>query len=84
MFLLFVRIAHRLSTIRNADLIYVLDAGKVVECGNHEDLMKKGDVYYKLVMNQQMGDIDKNDQKKALSKIDYNLAKYMRDNGTVN
>jgi ABC-type multidrug transport system fused ATPase/permease subunit len=34
-------IAHRLSTIRSADLIIVMEEGKIVESGSHEDLMKK-------------------------------------------
>lgn len=60
-------VAHRLSTIRNADVIYVLDGGKLVECGNHEELMMKRDAYYRLVTAQQIGEIDKEQQKKALS-----------------
>ncbi|MFE5317585.1 ABC transporter ATP-binding protein [Paenibacillus sp. NPDC056579] len=42
-------IAHRLSTIRNADLIMVIQSGKVVEQGTHYELMAKGDVYRRLV-----------------------------------
>lgn len=41
-------IAHRLSTIQNADKIMVLDHGKVLELGNHEELMKQKGAYYKL------------------------------------
>ena len=41
-------IAHRLSTIRNADIIYVLENGSIVESGNHESLLDIEGVYSKL------------------------------------
>ncbi len=43
-----VIIAHRLSTIRNADRIIVLDNGNIVEDGNHEDLVGKGQIYSRM------------------------------------
>ena len=43
-----IAIAHRLSTIRNAEIIYVLEEGKVVESGNHESLLAINGVYSKL------------------------------------
>ena len=41
-------IAHRLSTVRNADAIMVLDHGRIVERGDHEDLLKQKGMYYQL------------------------------------
>ncbi|APC97021.1 lipid A export permease/ATP-binding protein MsbA [Francisella frigiditurris] len=41
-------IAHRLSTVENADKIVVMDSGKVVECGKHEELIKNGGLYSRL------------------------------------
>jgi ATP-binding cassette subfamily B protein/subfamily B ATP-binding cassette protein MsbA len=46
-------IAHRLSTITHADLIVVIDQGKVIETGNHESLMQNRGLYYEMVNRQQ-------------------------------
>ena len=45
-------IAHRLSTIQNADLIVVMQKGKIVEQGTHNELLEKQGVYKKLVEMQ--------------------------------
>ncbi|WP_227395669.1 ABC transporter ATP-binding protein [Jeotgalibacillus aurantiacus] len=45
-------IAHRLSTIRDADKIYVLDHGNLMEYGNHQELMERKGIYHGLVQSQ--------------------------------
>jgi ATP-binding cassette subfamily B protein len=45
-------IAHRLSTVKNADHIIVLDNGRIIETGNHEQLSIKKSFYYNLIKNQ--------------------------------
>ena len=47
-----VTIAHRLSTIRKADIIYVVESGRVVESGSHEELIRKRGRYFELVEAQ--------------------------------
>ena len=47
-----VIVAHRLSTVRNADNIIVLERGKIVESGQHNDLVAARGKYYELVQNQ--------------------------------
>ena len=47
-----IAIAHRLSTLKNSDVIYVVDEGKVVESGSHEQLLELKGVYHNLVRIQ--------------------------------
>ena len=49
-----VVIAHRLTTIMNADVILVMDKGKIVESGNHKELLEKGGIYSRLVNMQSL------------------------------
>jgi ABC-type transport system involved in cytochrome bd biosynthesis fused ATPase/permease subunit len=44
-----IAVAHRLATIQNADIIFVIGSGKVLEQGNHESLLKSRGVYYQMV-----------------------------------
>lgn len=47
-------IAHRLASIQYVDVIYVLKEGRIVEIGNHDELIKKGGIYYKLYQTQSL------------------------------
>lgn len=51
-------IAHRLSTIKNADLIVLIDNGRIKEQGTHDELMKRKGLYYELVKQQERKDKD--------------------------
>jgi ATP-binding cassette subfamily B protein len=50
-----IMIAHRLSTIMHADRIYVLEKGKVVETGSHQELLNEKGLYYAM-WRQQIGE----------------------------
>ncbi len=50
-------IAHRLSTIERADLVVVIEEGKVVEMGSHEDLIDRKGVYHQMRSLQRLGDV---------------------------
>ena len=51
-------IAHRISSIINADQILVIDGGKIIEQGTHDELLKQGG-RYATVFNHQYGDFEK-------------------------
>ena len=48
-------IAHRLSTIRDADMIVVMDQGRIEECGDHKTLLAQRGKYHELYMTQYAG-----------------------------
>jgi ATP-binding cassette subfamily B protein len=49
-------IAHRLSTIRSADQVLVIDDGRIIECGTHEELLEKRGFYHRLYTSQFRGE----------------------------
>ena len=72
-----VIIAHRLSTIKNADVIYALKNGRVIESGNHESLLEKKGYYYSLVKSQVGQDsTDKNEVLSKKASTVYSLVKH--------
>jgi ATP-binding cassette subfamily B protein len=44
-----IAVAHRLSTIKNSDMILVMEEGRIIERGNHDELLKKGGKYAHLL-----------------------------------
>ena len=58
-------IAHRLSTVRKADSIAVLDRGRLVEQGSHEELLAAGGIYARLWARQSGGFLDVGDLAKG-------------------
>jgi ATP-binding cassette, subfamily B, multidrug efflux pump len=51
-------IAHRLSTIRDADIILVMEEGRIVEQGNHQELLAAEGAYYRLYQSQFAGALE--------------------------
>jgi len=58
-----VVVAHRLSTVRNADVICVVEKGRVIESGNHVDLLKNESGAYSNLIRRQMNAQNKLDGK---------------------
>ncbi|KAL3831643.1 hypothetical protein ACJMK2_023371 [Sinanodonta woodiana] len=67
-------VAHRLSTIRNADIIYVLVNGQVVEQGTHSELMQKEGAYHGLVKHQEVQVVS--EEKRVLDESDHDIADF--------
>ncbi|GIC86227.1 GTPase-activating protein [Aspergillus udagawae] len=52
-----IAVAHRLSTVQKADMIYVFNRGRIIECGTHSELMQKRSAYFELVSLQNLGEM---------------------------
>jgi ATP-binding cassette subfamily B protein len=59
-----IMIAHRLSTLRKANKIVVVDQGRIIECGSHEELMALKGKYHKLIEIQSLSEKLQRDKEK--------------------
>ena len=71
-------IAHRLATVKNCDKIIVMDKGKIVEQGTHQQLLERKEQYYRLWEMQQGNFVIKEDSDK-----DEHLAENFDDEGVM-
>jgi ATP-binding cassette subfamily B protein len=62
-----ILIAHRLSTVMHADVIYVMEKGKIVETGTHESLLEQKGLYYAM-WRQQIG--ERKNEKQVLLNVE--------------
>jgi ABC-type multidrug transport system fused ATPase/permease subunit len=62
-------VAHRLSTIRNADIVLVMDKGRLVEQGTHRELLARRGIYWQMVMHQQL-DLAEGEAEMAVAEAD--------------
>lgn len=62
-------ISHRISSVRNADVIFVLDEGQIIEQGTHRELMEKRGYYYSVFMIQSGKSRDLDENRKEIAAI---------------
>ena len=55
-------IAHRLSTVKNADVVYVIDGGRVQQQGTHDELVRQEGIYRRLVLRQLQKDVKEQEE----------------------
>jgi ATP-binding cassette subfamily B multidrug efflux pump len=79
-------IAHRLSTISDADWVVVIEQGRIVEQGTHEELLAREGVYHHLYMSQFRGQVETNGSMAVVQSIKATSAsiKAMASKGPIN
>ncbi|CAF4379653.1 unnamed protein product, partial [Rotaria sordida] len=70
-------IAHRLSTILNADKIIVMQQGEIVEEGDHDSLMKAQGIYFDLVKQQNLRQVEEEEEELEMEQLlKYNIEEF--------